>query len=189
MNRVESIADHSYRMSLICLIPPSSLPPNLDLSRSMKLCLVHDIAESLVGDITPSDRVARAEKQRREEESVAYLSSRLLGEGEGGEELQELWREFEANETVEAKFANDVDKIEMLLQMRDYEMAGKGEVNLGEFGYAATKVQLPAMKTLAEEILREREAFWMALGRQEEVQSKKDTSDVEAYYSSVDRAT
>ncbi len=44
-----------YRMSLITMLAPPSLAARLDLPRCMKMCLVHDMAESLVGDITAVD--------------------------------------------------------------------------------------------------------------------------------------
>ncbi len=66
ISRGESIADHMYRMSLISMFAPPSLAPRLDLPKCMKMCLIHDMAELLVGDITPVDGVAKPEKNRRE---------------------------------------------------------------------------------------------------------------------------
>jgi putative hydrolase of HD superfamily len=53
-----------------------------------------------------------------------------------------------------------VDKIELMLQMVEYEKQGKGHVDLGEFAYVATKVTLPEMKEWADELLKERDEFW-----------------------------
>lgn len=46
----------------------------LTVFRCMKLALVHDMAECIVGDIAPSDNISKAEKHRREEASDQYLS-------------------------------------------------------------------------------------------------------------------
>lgn len=62
--RVESVADHSYRAALLALVLPES---GVDRVRCMKMALVHDLAESIVGDITPSCGVSTDEKHRREE--------------------------------------------------------------------------------------------------------------------------
>lgn len=51
---IESIADHMYRMSIISMLCPD---PSVDRDRCVKMALVHDMAESLVGDITPIDGV------------------------------------------------------------------------------------------------------------------------------------
>ncbi|KYK54012.1 hypothetical protein DCS_05962 [Drechmeria coniospora] len=57
--RGESVSDHMYRMSMICMFPPPSLATRLDMEKCIKMCLVHDMAELLVGDITPIHGVAR----------------------------------------------------------------------------------------------------------------------------------
>lgn len=53
----ESIADHMYRMSIITMLCPPE--ENIDKDRCVKLALIHDMAEALVGDITPPDRVPK----------------------------------------------------------------------------------------------------------------------------------
>lgn len=156
-----------YRMSLITLLTPPTLAPRLDLPRCMKMCLIHDMAESLVGDITPVDGVPKPEKSRREASTVDFISTGLLGSvygGVPGKELREIWREYEDSETLEAKYVHDVDKMELLLQMFEYEKRGGGEVRLGEFAYVATKIELDEVKAWAAELLAEREAFWRAKG-------------------------
>src|SRR5690554_3150186 len=127
-----------YRMSIITLFTPPVLAARLDLPRCMKMCLIHDMAESLVGDITPVDGVPKPEKSRRETETVSFISSSLLGRVHGGvpgEELRAIWQEYEDGVTLEARYVHDVDKMELLLQMFEYEKRGKGEVGLGEFAY------------------------------------------------------
>lgn len=153
-----------YRMSLISMFAPPALRPRLDLYKCMRMCLIHDMAELLVGDITPVDGVAKPEKSRREAETMDFLTKNLLrgvpGGQSTGEEIMAIWQEYEDSKTLDSHFVHDVDKIELLLQMIEYEKAGKGQVDLGEFAYVATKVALPEMKAWADEIIREREEFW-----------------------------
>jgi hypothetical protein len=61
-HRGESIADHMYRMSLMTMAAPPSLASRLDLCKCMKMCLIHDMPESLVGDLTPADGVPKTER-------------------------------------------------------------------------------------------------------------------------------
>lgn len=61
----ESIAEHMYRMGIMCLLFKDS--PGIDYSKCIKMALVHDLAESIVGDITPQCGVSRDEKCKREE--------------------------------------------------------------------------------------------------------------------------
>lgn len=162
--RGESIADHMYRMSLISMFAPAALRPRLDISKCIKMSLVHDMAELLVGDITPVDGVPKPEKNRRETATMDYLTGAMLrnvpGGAADGEELRAVWQEYEDSKTLDSHFVHDVDKIELLLQMVEYEKAGKGQLDLGEFTYVATKVVLPEMKAWADDVVREREEFW-----------------------------
>ncbi|CAM1503106.1 Fc.00g078820.m01.CDS01 [Cosmosporella sp. VM-42] len=163
ISRGESIADHMYRMSLISMFAPPALAPKLDLPKCMKMCLIHDIAELLVGDITPVDGVPKPEKSRRETTTMDFLTKNLLrnvGGGVAGEEMRAIWQEYEDSQTLDSHFVHDVDKIELLLQMMEYERRGEGKVDLGEFAYVATRVALPEMKVWADDVLKEREAFW-----------------------------
>lgn len=126
------------------------------------------MAESLVGDITPVDGVSKAEKSRREEETMVYLCKGLLGNvggGTQGEDIKTVWREYEDSETLEAKFVHDVDKVELLLQMVDYERDHEGGIDLGEFAHVASRVVLEEMKELADQILAERAQFWKGVAK------------------------
>jgi putative hydrolase of HD superfamily len=152
-----------YRMSLISMFAPPALVPRLDLPKCMRMCLIHDMAELLVGDITPVDGVPKPEKSRRETEAMDYLTKRLLGGvagGAPGADIRAIWQEYEDSQTLDSHFVHDVDKLELLLQMIEYERRCDGRVDLGEFTYVASKVVLPEMKAWAQEVIAEREEFW-----------------------------
>ena len=63
--------------------------------------------------------------------------------------------------TPESKFVHDVDKVELLLQMVEYERTSKCTLDLSEFSWVATRVELPEMKKWAQEILQERAQLWV----------------------------
>lgn len=154
-----------YRMSLISMFAPPSLAARLDMPKCMKMCLVHDMAELLVGDITPVDGVAKPEKSRREAATMDYLTTDALCETTGanaavGAEIRAIWQEYEDAQTLDSHFVHDVDKMELLLQMVEYERRAQGQVDLGEFAYVARKMTLPESQAWAAEVLREREALW-----------------------------
>ena len=161
----ESISDHMYRMSLMTMFCPPALAQQLDLAKCMKMCLIHDMAESLVGDITPVDGVPKPEKSRREAETMDYIEKRLLGGVHGGvpgAELRAIWQEYEDSQTKESLFVHDVDKMELLCQMVEYEKRADRRLDLGEFAYVARKMTLPETRAWADELIAEREAFWGA---------------------------
>lgn len=168
ISRGESIADHMYRMAAMTLVCPPSLSARLDLDRCIKLCIVHDMAEALVGDITPVDGVAKPEKSRREAATMDYLTGPLLagfaGGPEAGANLRAIWQEYEDGRTPESVFVHDLDKMELLCQMIEYERRGDGTLDLGEFANVATRCQTDEVKAWAAQLLRDREEFWA--GRQ-----------------------
>ena len=131
------------------------------------MALIHDMAESLVGDITPQDNIPKEEKNRREGTTMDYLTGTLLGGVHGGVQgqgMREVWQEYEDSKTLEAKFVHDVDKMELLLQMVEYEKRGQGTLDLGEFLGVAQGIELEEMKGWCREVLRERQEFWRGLG-------------------------
>jgi putative hydrolase of HD superfamily len=167
--RGESISDHMYRMSLITMFAPPSLAARINIPHCTKMALVHDMAEALVGDITPVDGVPKDEKSRRESTTMDYFTKSLLGRvngGMAGKDLKDIWQEYEDSETLESKFVHDVDKIELILQMFEYEKVQNGELDLGEFSWVASRIELPEVKEWAAEVMKEREDFWQKTGKQ-----------------------
>lgn len=155
-------------MSIITLLCPPSLASKLDIAKCTKMALIHDMAESLVGDITPVDGVAKSEKSRREAETMDYLCHSLLGNvhgGDPGKHIRSIWQEYEDNETPESKFVHDVDKMELLLQMMEYERSHEARVDLGEFSRVAKRIMLPEVQAWAAELLEERDRFWASHGK------------------------
>jgi putative hydrolase of HD superfamily len=152
-----------YRMSLICMFAPPSLSSKINIAHCSKMALVHDMAEALVGDITPVDGVAKHEKNRRESTTMDYFTKSLLGKVNGGlagQELKDIWQEYEDSKTLESKFVHDVDKLELVLQMVEYERVHEHKLDLGEFSWVATRIELEEVRQWADEILKEREEFW-----------------------------
>ncbi|KAK6356647.1 hypothetical protein TWF718_000987 [Orbilia javanica] len=149
----ESIADHMYRMSVITMLCPD---PKIQKDKCVKMAIVHDMAECLVGDITPLDGIEKSEKHRRELESMEYLTQTLLApisKSIAGE-FMELWEEYEQGQSPEAIFVKDVDRYELVLQTIEYERTYNLE--LEEFFHVAERVQTPFMKEWVAEALEKR---------------------------------
>nr|XP_023506786.1 HD domain-containing protein 2 isoform X2 [Equus caballus] len=86
VERPESVSDHMYRMAVMALVTKDE---HLNKDRCVRLALVHDMAECIVGDIAPADNIPKEEKHRREEEAMKQVT-RLLPE-DLRKELYELW--------------------------------------------------------------------------------------------------
>jgi putative hydrolase of HD superfamily len=183
--RVESVADHSYRMAMMAMFPPETLSSRLDNNKSIRLALIHDIAESVVGDITPGDGVPKSEKARRELSTVEHIERKLLGNVHRAPDFQgviSLWNEFEEGITLESQFVQDLDKIEMLHQMVEYEKSTQGRADLIEFRYVVTKIRLPEMKEWAEAIVQESREFRRQNGLPEDVKGDQDWKNKQDQY-------
>ncbi|CCX09728.1 Similar to HD domain-containing protein YGL101W; acc. no. P53144 [Pyronema omphalodes CBS 100304] len=156
----ESIADHMYRMGIICMLAPKE--EGLDSGRCVKMALVHDMAEALVGDITPVDGVTKDDKYNREVTSMEYLCSSVLKElsPEIADEFKSLWLEYEEGTTSEARFVKDVDCFELVVQTIEYEKQYDAPKDLGEFLHVRKRIQNGFVLKWVEDALEERKAYW-----------------------------
>ncbi|XP_023415228.1 5'-deoxynucleotidase HDDC2 isoform X1 [Loxodonta africana] len=86
VEKPESVSDHMYRMAVMALVTKDD---QLNKDRCVRLALVHDVAECIVGDIAPADNVPKEEKHRREKEAMKQLTQLLPKDL--SKELYELW--------------------------------------------------------------------------------------------------
>ena len=125
LDKVETVAGHMYRMALSVFLLPND---QYDIGKIMKICLVHDIGESLIGDITPRDQVDPVLKHQREERAVRDIAA-LLPSAWAQEDLLSLYLEYENGVSAEARVAKDLDKYDMLFQAFEYEQSYKVDLS------------------------------------------------------------
>lgn len=158
IDNCESIAGHMYRMGLMTfLLTDENDPFKLDRFRCLQIALVHDLAESIVGDITPHCGVSPKEKHRREDEAMKTIAELT---GIAGDRMYELFQEYENQSSPEAKFAKDLDRYDMILQAFEYEKRENTPKKLEEF-FKATygKFNHPFIQDLAKELYKQRDEF------------------------------
>lgn len=115
----ESSAAHSWRLSLMTFVLADELKLNLDTEKALKIAIVHDIAESITGDIDfvlISGGVVSREKKKKLEEGAMQEIKNSLSE-KAGKEIYNLWKEFETQSSNEAKFVKALDKLETLTHL------------------------------------------------------------------------
>lgn len=146
----ESVADHSFRVGVMAML----LAPQFDVNqlRVIQMALVHDIGESIIGDVVTDggsvDLPNLAEKQEAERQAVKMIFDHF-----GAPQYLELLDELVANTTPEAKFVNQLDKLEMGMQAREYELADR--VDLSEFYESVERVvQEPYFTKLLSQLKR-----------------------------------
>ncbi|KAM3856933.1 5'-deoxynucleotidase HDDC2 [Vipera latastei] len=154
VNNPESVSDHMYRMAIMAMVTEDK---TLNKDRCIRLALVHDMAECIVGDIAPADNISKEEKHRQEKEAIKHLT-RLLSD-DVGKEIYELWEEYECQSTAEAKFVKQLDQCEMIIQALEYEELEKRPGRLQDFyDTTAGKFSHPEIVQLVSSINRERNA-------------------------------
>lgn len=118
--RIESIAEHVYGVCILAISIDSEFDMNIDIERVIKMLVLHEIGETIIGDITPFDGVGVDEKNNIEHNAWKKLLSGLIKE----EEYYDLLIEFDEGKTNDAKFAYLCDKLEADIQSKVYQDKG-----------------------------------------------------------------
>ena len=171
----ESIADHSYRVAMMAMVAAPMM--GLDVGKCVSMAVAHDLAESIVGDITPCAPVTKQEKREMElgamqtirgmiDDATATAAS-TSGRPEGaqggaparniGEHVASLFREYDDGETAEAILLKDLDKLEMILQAHEYEVANDRYDLDSFFDSTRGRFRTPVGREWAEEVERLRD--------------------------------
>jgi len=120
---VESVADHSFSLAIFTLFLTDYWEEQgLDSQKMIIMALIHDLGESIIGDITPRDNID--DKIHKEKQAVDELIS--LTEFFKG--YKDIWEEFIKKKSEEAKIIMQLDKLEMAFQALDYGGKEKTEI-------------------------------------------------------------
>jgi putative hydrolase of HD superfamily len=121
--RQESVAEHTWRVSIMFLLVEPHLGIQVDSTRIMKMIIIHDIIEALVGDVPAFDTFNEdVKKLKIENETRAIEDIREQLDNTVGDDFFDLWHEFEAKVTNEAKVANALDKLEAQVQHNEADI-------------------------------------------------------------------
>ncbi|HIV53649.1 MAG TPA: HD domain-containing protein [Candidatus Mediterraneibacter norwichensis] len=111
--RKENDAEHSWHLALAAVLLKEHMKEDADLGRVMTMVLIHDLVEIDAGDTYAYDTEGAATKREREVKAADRIFG-ILPEDQGTY-LRELWDEFEAYETAEAKYAHLLDNFQPLM--------------------------------------------------------------------------
>lgn len=118
--RLESIAEHVFGTCILALSIDSEFKTNLDIDKVIKMLVLHEIGEVVIGDITPFDNVTPEEKMKIEHEAM----KKVIGDLVNKEEFLSLLIEFDEKKTKESIFAHHCDKLEADIQAKVYQDMG-----------------------------------------------------------------
>ena len=112
-SRRENDAEHMWHLAVIALVLREHAAGDIDIARVVEMLLVHDIVEIDAGDTFAYDDDGRLDKEERERAAAERIFGLLPADQ--GRWMWELWLEFEAKATPEARFAAAVDRLQPLL--------------------------------------------------------------------------
>lgn len=112
-SRRENDVEHSWHLAIMAVLLREYTPVAVDLTKVMKMVLLHDLVEIDAGDTFAYDAEAGFDKEEREKAAADRLYGLLPPDQEA--EFRALWEEFEAKESPEAKFATCLDRMQPLL--------------------------------------------------------------------------
>jgi putative hydrolase of HD superfamily len=108
----------------------------LDTERAMRMVILHDLAESIVGDYMPGD-VSALEKMQKEKEAMGEILSSLPGNVQSM--YSQIWNEYLEDQSEIARFVHRIDKLEMAMQASQYISQGHDKELLMPFFNSARK--------------------------------------------------
>jgi putative hydrolase of HD superfamily len=147
----ESVADHSYSMAIIGMV--ISDLENYDSEKMLKMILLHDLAESKIGDYTPN-QISKENKTKIENNAYDEIINMLPDTIK----LQygEIWEEYQKQESPESKIVYQIDKLEMVLQAKMYQKKGAPtEAVVSFFKSAESEIIHPKLKEIFTKIIEE----------------------------------
>ena len=128
MDYVESVAEHSYSTAMMSMV--LSDLQGLDTAKIIKMALLHDLAESVVGDIIP-DKINAERKINMENKAMIQILENLPSNV--SQQYIVLWDDFQKNSTKEANLLHEIDKLEMAFQAKFYLDEGISKEKLRSF--------------------------------------------------------
>jgi putative hydrolase of HD superfamily len=109
----ESVAEHTWRLCLMAMVCHAYFP-DVSFPRLIKMCLIHDLGEAIHGDIPAPVQASQGSKADGERTDLVELIAPLPAGLR--REITELWDEYEAAVSPEARLAKGLDKLETILQ-------------------------------------------------------------------------
>ncbi len=144
----ESVADHTFRTSILCMLYADI--EGLNLPKLLRMTLIHDLPEAIIGDLTPSKKHIKSKEKENEaiDQILSLLPKRLR------EKYILVWNEYQDGKTGEAKAVRQLEKLEMALQAKEYEKDRSTSQSLRRFIESAEKaVVWPQLRRLLSYVL------------------------------------
>jgi putative hydrolase of HD superfamily len=123
----ESVADHTFRTAFLSMLYADM--EALDPLKVLRMALIHDLPEAVIGDLTPSQKTGKTKEN--EDNAISQILSLLPKKQR--ERYKAVWNEYQKGKTREAKAVQQLEKIEMALQAKEYKKLGSANKTLERF--------------------------------------------------------
>ena len=130
----ESVADHSYGTAIMAMV--LSDIHNLDTGKILRMALLHDLAESIIGDFMPEE-ISKENKKAAEDDAMKEILAKLPENI--AYQYDNIWHEYMQASTKESVLLHEIDKFEMAIQAVKYSSEGFSNERLGIFVESAKK--------------------------------------------------
>ena len=124
----ESVADHSFGTIVMAMVFGDYL--DLDTTKMLKMAILHDLAESITGDLTP-DSTSKSKKEKLENEAMHKILKELPEKI--SDEYLQIWNEYQQQKSNESSVIHQIDKLEMAFQAIAYRNQGYSTEKLKTF--------------------------------------------------------
>jgi putative hydrolases of HD superfamily len=145
----ESVADHSFCMCMMTMVISDLV--GLDTERAMKMTILHDLGESIIGDMMP-DKILPGRKKILEKKAIRSILQKLPHPLRA--EYETIWNEYSDHSTDLSQFVHRLDKLEMAFQAKDYVLNGYSRGKLREFIDSAHRTIVGDKNDLISEVLQ-----------------------------------
>lgn len=146
ISNAESVSDHTYSMCAMGMVLSALL--GLNTERVAKMILIHDLAESIIGDYMPNE-ITKRKKRFVEGKAMHYILCQLPTTVRS--DYEKTWQEYQVNKTSVARFVHNLDKLEMAIQAIEYINQGFPKKALLQF-FASAKRSLSTKKIGNEDL-------------------------------------
>jgi putative hydrolase of HD superfamily len=152
----ESVAEHAFLTTFIGYVL-AQIAPDLDQLKVLQMCLLHDLTEARTGDL---NYVQKKYVAADEAKALADLAQKVpFGSG-----MEEILREFNGGETLEAQVARDADHLSLILELKALSDLGYHGPE-GWLPHVMGRLRTEAGRALAKDVLKTAsDAWWFEEG-------------------------
>ena len=146
---VESVAEHTYSTAIMSMI--YSDLQKLDTEKIIKMTLLHDLAESITGDLIPN-KISKNSKREKENTAIKQILSNLPNKI--SQSYYKIWDDYQKISSQEAKLVHEIDKLEMAFQAKYYYDKGYSKEKLRSFFQTAnTEIKSKYLREMLSKFL------------------------------------